>query len=83
MPERIVALEMLLSSIKTAGAKRSDAVLEASLLLPAKERSVLAVAIHQGCGALVTGDRTHFGALYGRTIHGVTRTLAGSHRTGN
>jgi len=30
--------------------------------------------------ALVTGDRTHFGALYGRTIHGVTihspRTLA-------
>ncbi len=55
MPERIVALEMLLSSIKTAGAKRSDAVLEASLPLPAKERSVLAVAIHQGCGALVTG----------------------------
>jgi hypothetical protein len=32
---------------------------------------VLAAAIHQGCDALVTGDRTHFGALYGRTIHGV------------
>jgi hypothetical protein len=30
------------------------------------------VAIHQGCTALVTGDRTHFGALYGRTIQGVT-----------
>jgi len=43
-----------------------------SLPLPAKDRPVLAAAIHPSCGALVTGDRTHFGALYGRTIHGVT-----------
>jgi len=71
VPQRIVALEMLLSSMKTAGAQRSDAALEASLPLPAKDRPVLAAAIHQSCGALVTGDRTHFGPLYGRTIHGV------------
>ena len=56
--------------MKTAGAQRSDAALEASLPLPAKVRLVL--AIHQSCTALVTGDHTHFGALYGRTIHGVT-----------
>jgi len=70
-PDRVVALERLLSRMKTAGAQRSNAVLEASLPLPAKDRPVLAAAIHQSC-ALVTGDRTHFGRLYGRTIHGVT-----------
>jgi predicted nucleic acid-binding protein len=71
-PDCVVALERLLSRMKTAGAQRSDAALESSLRLPAKDRPVLAAAIHQGCDALVTGDRAHFGALYGRTIHGVT-----------
>ena len=32
----------------------------------------LDAAIAGRCTHLVTGDRTHFGALYGRTIHGVT-----------
>ena len=71
-PDRVAALERLLSRLKTAGTQRSDAALEASLPLPAKDRPVLAAAIHQSCGALVTGDRTHFGPLYGRTIRGVT-----------
>ena len=43
-----------------------------SLPLPEKDRPVLAAAIRYECDALVTGDRTHFGALYGRTIQGVT-----------
>jgi predicted nucleic acid-binding protein len=71
-PDRVVVLEGLLSRMKTTITQRGDAALEASLPLPAKDRPVLAAAIHQGCTALVTGDRTHFGALYGRTIHGVT-----------
>jgi hypothetical protein len=71
-PDRVVALERLLSRMKTAGAQRSDTALEASLLLPAEDRPVLAAAIRQSCTALVTGDRTHFGAVYGRTIQGVT-----------
>ena len=58
--------------MKTGRAQRVDPALEASLPLPVKDRPVLAAAIHQSCDALVTGDRTHFGALYGRTIHGVT-----------
>ena len=33
---------------------------------------MLGAAIRLRCDALVTGDRTHFGALYGRTIAGVT-----------
>jgi len=71
-PDRVVALERLLSRMKTAGAQRSDVVLEVSLPLPAKDRPVLAAAIRQSCTALITGDRRHFGALYGRTIQGVT-----------
>ena len=70
--DRVVALDRLLSRMQTAGAQRSDTALEASLPLPAKDRPVLAAAIGQSCTVLVTGDRRHFGALYGRTIHGVT-----------
>jgi hypothetical protein len=32
---------------------------------------VLAAAMQLGCEALVTGDRTHFGAFYGKTFGGV------------
>jgi predicted nucleic acid-binding protein len=71
-PTSVGELERLVSRMKTAGAHRSDPALEGSLPLPAKDQPVLAAAIRQSCGALVTGDRTHFGELYGRTIHGVT-----------
>ena len=71
-PERLSDLEGLLSRMERARAQRVDPALEASLPLPAKDRPVLSAAIQLGCDALVTGDRTHFGALYGRTIQGVT-----------
>ena len=81
-PDRIAALEKILSRMKIASTQHIDPTFDASLPLPAKDRPVLAAAIHQNCDALVTGDRTHFGALYGRTIQGVTihspRSLAES-----
>lgn len=40
--------------------------------LPEKDVPVLASAIALSCETLVTGDRTHFGALYGQTVAGVT-----------
>ncbi len=40
--------------------------------LPGKDRPVLAAAIRLRCDALITGDRIHFGPLYGRTVRGVT-----------
>jgi predicted nucleic acid-binding protein len=40
-------------------------------VLPEEDRPVLAAAIHASCDALVTGDRRHFGDLYGRVIGGV------------
>jgi predicted nucleic acid-binding protein len=42
-----------------------------ALLLPEKDRPVLASAIQHQCQALLTGDKTHFGRLYGQTIAGV------------
>ena len=71
-PEAIAVLDRLLSRMTMAKAQPSDATLEVSLPLPAKDRPVLAAAIRQSCALLVTGDRTHFGALYGTTVHGVT-----------
>lgn len=39
--------------------------------LPEKDRPVLASAVAQHCDALVTGDRTHFGAGFGKRFEGV------------
>jgi predicted nucleic acid-binding protein len=39
--------------------------------LPEKDRPVFAASIHHQCEILLTGDKTHFGPLYGRTVEGV------------
>jgi predicted nucleic acid-binding protein len=70
-PEGLAALEALLPRMHRQGAQHADAALEATLPLPEKDRPVLAAAIRHGCAALVTGDRSHFGSLYGKTLHGV------------
>jgi len=70
-PQAIGYLESLLARLHVAGAQPPDAELEAELPLPEKDRPVLAAAIRHGCAALVTGDRTHFGRLYGKTLRGV------------
>ena len=67
MPE----LERLLARIKLAGVQQPEAFPEAALKLPDKDRPVLAAAIRLECEALMTGDRTHFGAVYGKTLGGV------------
>jgi len=43
----------------------------ASLPLPDKDQPVMEAAIALGCHVLVTGDKTHFGALYGKSVEGV------------
>lgn len=70
-PGALPVLEELVGGIHRAGTSRPGDELEASLPLPDKDRPVLAAAIHCGSEALVTGDSTHFGALYGKRIHGV------------
>lgn len=43
--------------------------------LPAKDAPILAAAIDARCHHLVTGDRTHFGALFGRRLRGTVVML--------
>ena len=71
-PDGVAALEAQLAALQVARGNPMNPGLEAGLPLPEKDRPVLAAAIQLGCDALVTGDRTHFGAFYGSTIHGVT-----------
>jgi len=40
--------------------------------IAAKDRPILATAIHSGCELLVTGDRLHFGHLFGQLTGGLT-----------
>jgi predicted nucleic acid-binding protein len=79
-PNALAALEALLSHLRVAPASHGAAPAALVGWLPEKDRPVLAAAIRLGCDALVTGDRTHFGAGYGRAFGGVTvhspRTLA-------
>jgi hypothetical protein len=70
-PAQAPALETLLKRIRMARAQVPQEMHEATLKLPEKDRPVLAAAIRLGCEALVTGDRTHFGAAYGKTLAGV------------
>lgn len=71
-PDGLPVLETLLSRLHTGPIHTPDPALEDGLPLPEKDRPVLAAAIRHRCEALVTGDRTHFGRLYGKAIHGVT-----------
>jgi uncharacterized protein len=69
--EAIEALQALLARIEVAPFQAGELPRGAAALLPEKDRPVLAAALRLGCDVLVTGDRTHFGALYGRTVVGV------------
>ena len=66
------ALDDVLGHIDVAPFEASDLPSDVAARLPEKDWPVLAAAIRVQCEALVTGDRTHFGALYGKTIDGVS-----------
>ena len=70
-PDGLRALEAIVAEIRIADAHPGDAGQGFSAKLHEKDRPVLAAAVRLGCEALVTGDRSHFGALYGKTVAGV------------
>lgn len=64
-------LQALLSRIEIRTVQ-STAAPDATIdWLPAKDRPVLLAAIATTCDVLITGDRTHFGAGYGKSFDGV------------
>lgn len=71
-PDGLPALHALLARMSLAAAQPHHGIAPALTALPEKDRPVLAAAIRLGCDALVTGDRTHFGAFFGKALGGVT-----------
>ena len=70
--ESMAAFEALLSYFKVGSMTRPLPDLPQLEWLPEKDRPVLSAAMRLRCDALVTGDRTHFGAGYGKVFGGVT-----------
>ncbi len=67
-PNWIVSFKALSAQVEVAQSVR----FELSVELADKDAPILCTGIRAGCEALVTGDKRHFGHLYGQTIKGVT-----------
>jgi uncharacterized protein len=70
-PSHAGDLDAVLRKLEIHPAQQPAPALWDDLPLPEKARPVLAAAIRLRCHALVTGDRRHFGTLYGGVIRGV------------
>jgi predicted nucleic acid-binding protein len=69
-PEAESVLFEVMASFTVLAVPRS-AMLPGNIRLVEKDRPVLASAIHHRCEVLITGDKTHFGLLYGSVTGGV------------
>jgi predicted nucleic acid-binding protein len=77
-PDTTPALERLLALLEVVPEAGPRLVAWAAELgLPANDAPILAAAVASQLDLLVTGDRTHFGHLFGRTIGSVTVTVPG------
>lgn len=70
-PESLPVLETLLARLRIGSAQGTGISPPEISWLPEKDRPVLAAAIRLRCDVLVTGDRTHFGAGYGKVFGNV------------
>ena len=70
---QIERLRGLMRSVQVVVSEKLPDIPEA-IALPEKDRPVLAGAVHAQADHLVTGDKRHFGPLYGKIICGVRIT---------
>jgi len=64
-------LYRLIPQIQIADEAPATIPLPKRIQLPTKDQPILLAAIHAQCSHLLTGDRKHFGPLFGRTVRGV------------
>ncbi len=67
----LVALEELLEGLALTAEAAPNIILPADIQLADKDKPVLSAAIAAKSTHLLTGDRRHFGDLYGRRVRGV------------
>ena len=70
-PASVMALDRLLATIESAPFRPRLLPARVASLVHEKDRPVAAAAIFMQCDVLLTGDRTHFGQLYGQVLLGV------------
>lgn len=70
--DALMVFEALLAHLRVGPVQAHAPALKEIGWLPEKDRPVLAAAMRLRCEALVTGDRMHFGAGYGKAFGGVT-----------
>jgi predicted nucleic acid-binding protein len=70
-PEALDRLDELLKSLKLVE-EAQDQELPGSVRVDAKDKPILLAAIRGGSGHLLTGDKRHFGHLYGKIVKGVS-----------
>lgn len=70
LPAQQKRLDQLLLSVRVLNFRRPPSLQNAPPLAP-KDQHVLAAAVLARAKILVTGDRAHFGAWYGKSILGV------------
>jgi predicted nucleic acid-binding protein len=71
-PHALATLDALAKTLEVTVVPPTAPSLATKLPLPDKDKPVLLAAVAAQCDALVTGDQTHFGPLFGQRIGGVT-----------
>lgn len=72
-PDKSEDLDSLISElVVTAEATSANVAWALEQSLQLEDAPVLAAAVDAGAELLVTGDRTHFGRMYGHSLQGVT-----------
>lgn len=72
-PDRVATYERLMADLDASAAPSNEHLAIAwQVELPPKDAPILAAALAAKADLLVTGDRTHFGHLFGRSIGRLT-----------
>lgn len=69
-PQRL-RLEQLMTRVRLCAELSDTGILFTTVTLPDKDLPILLAAIESGATHLITGDRQHFGRLWGTIVDGV------------